>query len=99
MNDNEIYPRVVKLNGTMYIDGDDELISVVRKFCGDDVADLLTDRLRFTVNLSSSKFQKYMEQIQHALSNCEDAVECFAEACEDLDNEITKSANNGRVDI
>ena len=96
MNDNQIYPRVVKLNETMYIGGDAELVSVVRQFCGDDVADLLTDRLSATVDLSSSKFQEYLEQIQHALSSFEDAAECFTEACEDLDNEIIKCANDER---
>lgn len=73
MNYSRIYPRIVRVNDAINIDGDDALIYVVRQFCGDDVANILEDRLEIRSREMSLK--DAMEHLEGDRSALDDAME------------------------
>ncbi|WP_102411385.1 hypothetical protein [Beduinella massiliensis] len=86
MNYNGIYPRIVKINDAINIDGDDALICVVRQFCGDDVANMLEDRLEIRSRAMSLKdVLEHLEGVRNALDDAMEEVEGARYALDEIE--------------
>lgn len=86
MNYSGIYPRIVRANDAINIDGDDALICVVRQFCGDDVASVLEDRLEIrSREMSLKDAMEHLEEVRSALDDAMDEIEITLRAIEEIE--------------
>ena len=81
----ECYPATVRLSGSTVIRDDRDLIEIVGRMCGDDVRDVLRERLEGGPRPANLKLLKQLvEKISSAVGCIDDDVRDIYNAVDDI---------------
>lgn len=92
----ECYPATVRIPGSFLIRDDRDLIEIVGRMCGDDVRDVLRERLQgclYTTDLQG--LRNLIEQIASAVSCMEDDLNNIDSAIDSVCENFFISAQKG----
>ena len=85
----ECYPATVRLSGPTVIRDDRDLIEIVGRMCGDDVRDVLRERLGDGPRPANLKLLKQLvEKISSALGCIDDGVRDISNAVDDIEEKF-----------